>query len=686
MSLNTTSVPSASPSVSPITQGSVAGNILVIARDSAAAGVASSGFNAYGIPFTTLLVPKEGTTLPSLNSSSGGNFGGILVASGVSYDYGGTTNFQSALTADQWNQLYAYQLEYGVRMVQYDVFPGPAYGAADASGGGGCCGSGVEQLVSFSNVDDFPTAGLKTNAGVSTQGLWHYPATISNTSSTKQIAKFAAAPGYSGETTAAVINNFDGREQMVFFISFDTTWSATSNYLQHAWISWLTRGLYTGHRRVNLNTQIDDVFLETEIYKPAGRNFRISTSDMDGISRWVPTINAKMNEGSNYYVELGLNGNGNIEAATSKPNGESLCNGGGIEYDSPPDTELEFKKPLGTGTNLWSSTQTSYGWTTECTRLDDLLNWMTTPANQDKYGFLSHTFTHLEQNNATYSDVSKEIAYNQAWLKQNGISSAKHYTANGIIPPAITGLHNGDALRAWWDNGIRNCVGDNTRPVLMNQENVMWPYFTNVASDGFDGMQVNPRWSTRIYYNCDTPDCTVQEWIDTTSSRGNFEDLLAVEKSETIRHLLGLRRDSYMFHQANLRNSDTPPITINGVSAQYSIFQAWVETQVQEFVRLVKWPIVTIDHQEMSDNFLSRYTRDRCNYSLQYAIANHQIGGVTVSAKDNTCSVPIPVTFPVAPTNTQGFATEQLGSDPLTVWVKLSGSPVTFTLSKPIPL
>jgi hypothetical protein len=88
----------------------------------------------------------------------------------------------------------------------------------------------------------------------------------------------------------------------------------------------------------------------------------------------------------------------------------------------------------------------------------------------------------------------------------------------------------------------------------------------------------------------------------------------------------------------------------------------------------------------MSAAFLARYNRDQCGYSLSYATSNNQITAVTVSATGNTCTDPIPVTFPVAPTSTQGFTTEQLGSDPLTIWVQLSGSPVTFTLSTPISL
>jgi hypothetical protein len=656
---------------------------LVIARDAASAGVASSGLNGYGIPFTTLIVPSAGVALPDLNGTAGGNFGGIVVASEVSYDYG-TRGFQSALTTDQWNQLYAYQLEYGVRMVQYDVYPGPNYGTTAI--GGGCCDTGIEQLVSFTDITDFPTSGLKIGAGVSTSGLWHYPATISNTTSTKQIASFAATTGFNTESVAGVISDFDGRQQMAFFIGFDTTWSATSSYLQHAWITWITRGLYAGFRRVNLNTQIDDMFLETDIYSPAGTTFRIRPEDMTNVATWTDSINAIMPAGSSYFVEVGHNGNGNIENSSySSDQGYDTC-GSAIEYDGPPDTPLEFQKPLGTGTNLWPNTPATYDWTSTCNNMDELLLWWTTESNLNKFGHISHTFTHEEQNNATYFDVYREISFNQAWLKAVGIDKANKFTSNGIIPPAITGLHNGDALRAWWENGIKNCVGDNTRPALLNTENDMWPLFTTVAANGFAGMQVNPRWATRIYYNCDTPACTVLEWINTSAGAGTFDDLLATEKADTMRHLFGLFHDPYMFHQANLRNADVEPITINGVSKKYSIHEAWVETIVQEYIRLAEWPIITLTHQQMSAAFLARYNRDHCGYSLSYATSNRQITAVTVSATGNTCSDPIPVTFPVAPTSTQGFTTEQIGSDPLTVWVQLSGSPVTFTLSTPIPL
>jgi hypothetical protein len=160
------------------------------------------------------------------------------------------------------------------------------------------------------------------------------------------------------------------------------------------------------------------------------------------------------------------NGNGNIEWAVEVDKG--LCNPASmIDYNSPPDTPLEFQKPLGTGTNLWPTTPSSYVWTKACVSQDALSSWFMVPANRDAFAHISHTFTHEALNNATYSDANKEITFNKAWLSQTGISAGK-FSPRGLIPPAITGLHNGDAIKAWMDNGITYVVGDTSRPPLLN--------------------------------------------------------------------------------------------------------------------------------------------------------------------------------------------------------------------------
>jgi hypothetical protein len=207
--------------------------------------------------------------------------------------------------------------------------------------------------------------------------------------------------------------------------------------------------------------------LETELYRPVGSIFRIRVSDLNAHKTWQSNINTRLPSGSQYFIEVGHNGNGDIEAAVETAQGPATCNPPeAVEYDSPPDTPLEFQKPLGTGTDLWPNTFTTYGWSATCAKLDAIANWFST--NTNTFAAVSHTFTHEELNNATYKDANREIAFNIAWLKQIGLWNGNKMSPSGLIPPAITGLHNGDAIKAWMDNGIKYVVGDNTRPVLRN--------------------------------------------------------------------------------------------------------------------------------------------------------------------------------------------------------------------------
>jgi len=88
----------------------------------------------------------------------------------------------------------------------------------------------------------------------------------------------------------------------------------------------------------------------------------------------------------------------------------------------------------------------------------------------------------------------------------------------------------------------------------------------------------------------------------------------------------------------------------------------------------------------MATGFASRMARDKCAPQLNYTtdpIAK-TITAITLTTTGNTCGATIPVTVPGTVTSTQGFTTEKLGSDPLTIWVKMAGAPITFTLTTPV--
>ncbi|KAG4438152.1 hypothetical protein IFR05_006363 [Cadophora sp. M221] len=662
----------------------VSSTILVFARNAAEATSGTSGLKAYGIPFQLILVPSGGITLPTLNSATVGNYGGIIVMSEVAYEY--STGWASGITATQWQTLYTYQTSFGVRMARLDVYPGPDFGVTTTINEQGCCDSGVEQLVSFTDTSDFPTANLNVGAGMTTKSQWHYPATITNSTLAKEIAQFAAGGPFSNPSTAAVINNFGDRQQMVWFTSWGTDWSVTSNFLQHAHIHWMTRGLFLGQRRVLFGAQVDDVHLTTEIYQSTSI-FRIRTSDLDAHATWQADLNTRLPAGSSFTIELAHNGNGNIEAAVAADTSGICIPDSSINLiDYPPSTPLEFVKPIGSGTNLWPSTPATYGWSLACTKLDPIGNWFQVTANRDKFMHLSHTFQHEALNNATTSDARKEIRFNQAWLAQVGITAGK-FSPKGLIPPAITGLHNGDVIKEWIANGITRVVGDNTRPPLLSTENPHWPLITTVAANGWAGLTIIPRWSTPIYYNCHSADCTLAEWINTSGGSGDFNSLLDYSRATYTHHLLGLRQDPMMFHQANLRQGDTGSFTVGSVSGQLSLYQIFVEVVLQEMMRLTTWPIITKKHDDIGQAFLDRMARDKCVPRLTYIYStdNTRITGVTVGASNNSCSVKIPVQFPgPATTSASGVTNEQLGTDPLTKWTSLTGSAVTYTLTTPI--
>lgn len=103
------------------------GTVLVLGRTEADAKMAAAGLEGYGIKYETVAVPQGGFSLPQLNSTNEkGNYGGIVMLSEVSYEY--EDGWKSAITEEQFDEIYAYQKDFGVRMVRLDVFPNANFG------------------------------------------------------------------------------------------------------------------------------------------------------------------------------------------------------------------------------------------------------------------------------------------------------------------------------------------------------------------------------------------------------------------------------------------------------------------------------------------------------------------------------------------------------------------------------
>ncbi|KAK6531741.1 hypothetical protein TWF694_002916 [Orbilia ellipsospora] len=696
---------------------------LILATDTSGNAITST-LDAYGIRYDNLVLPDSGYILPSLTNSDGSCKYGAIVIFRQLFSTDSKGNWVSFIGTDQWTLLWTYQQTCGVRMIHLGVVPE----TWDFSCNIISSTSATENNNIYSNNDqffldttvasaEFPWANLKNPTNARFANTWHTPGwcddSLLPSGMTSQnvflysqpITVNTPASGTQATTNKpalGVINRFsDGREHMAFFTAF-AQWAEASIYMNHIWINWAFRGIIPGRRAVFLGLQIDDLLLPTAVYA-ANYTYRITPSDVANHANWQPLMNQKLassNPGSEIFLEFGFNGNGAFiyDQGTLGLVANGTCPVSVVYTAAQPVTALEYVKPPGTGNDLWPVNQT-YNWPDKCIFYDPLAKMFSqnntggTNVNgvSDIFALVSHTFTHEGENPITYNDAVREIQYNQQFQKKSFFDQAKRFSSNGIIPPAITGLHNADAIKAWMDNGIKFVVGDNTRPPLRNQQSDRWPVISTTADNGYPGLVIIPRWASRIYFNADGVASDLQEWLDVSPSQAtnSMTNLLSIERATTAQYLLGLYHDPFMFHQANLRVWSDTGVQINGVTTSgtgpWSLIQMWTESILNEFTQYVNWPIRSFKHDDLGADYLARMNRDLYSgYTVNWITSDDMttITGFTVAVTNSSWVGEVPVMIPGAVTSTGGARVEQIGTEPTILWV--SSFPTTYTLKTPI--
>jgi len=168
--------------------------------------------------------------------------------------------------------------------------------------------------------------------------------------------------------------------------------------------------------------------------------------------------------------------------------------------------------------------------------------------------FLSHhTYTHQNLDNATTFDARVQIELNVKLAELLNMTTRSTFSSQCMVTPQISGLLNGDALAALKTYGGISCAtGDNTWPQLFI--NPSTPYHslrTSVATNGYDGFVIVPRFATEIYYNCSVPNQNEVLYNNLYSTYwggpSTINDIVRREAVRVVRDgLLKLRHDSYM--------------------------------------------------------------------------------------------------------------------------------------------
>ena len=637
---------------------------------------------SYGIPydymeFSPSTVFKGNITLYNENNEPKYN---LIVINGGNLIFERNGLWVSALTAKQWANIDEYERNNSIRrvVISDDVSSNVNVELNDPNNWGDTF---ENQPVIFEQSEEivkvFNDARIKLTAPLNVDNIYHTRVKIVNTANTKPFLYYSDN-GEKGPVGGIITKYDDGREEMSFFFGLGS-WSQSSIIFSHLYLTWGTRSLFNGFRRVYFTPHIDDVFLGTQLADPksgstyGSENFRTGPKDFEKIAQFQKDVLEIMPEGSFYRVEMAFNGNGILISGDYEQS---------LKVDTNRYGDIEFVKEPGTGDKRWPSENYQFSEEQYATMEKDIVfNYFNhNDTAQKEFFWSSHTFTHENLDNVSRSDADNEIRLNIEMAHLLGLLDTDYWSPGAIITPQISGLHNKDALDIFKLYGIKYGTGDLSRPALCNAENPYLPYYTTMESSNYEGFPIIPRSPTEVYYYCSTreEDLWVYNEIyrDYYGGDSTFDQLLERESERTLLLMLKLRHEAHQFHQANIRYYPK-----EGKYGE-SLLEDWTRSVVNLYTKYVDWPLISLKIEKHAETYHERAKLETCGHETKFIIKNNLITGISVSASSGDCKVPITVPGGVNKSSLPAGATlEQVGKDPLTVWIPLKkGETKSFQL------
>jgi len=608
--------------------------------------------------------------LPLYTEDNQPKYYGIVLGNGaLTVLHEDTGSWGSILSSEQWAYLTEYQKKYGVRVVALDDSPNSTYGTAvfDASIWG--VSSTQKMTVADNDIAKsiYKEAGVKTSAELDTQGLYHVPVKIVNDAIATPVIILQPNEDLKEESIVAVYSkNEEGCERFSFYISFGD-WSLNSVMLNHLWVSWVTRSLYSGERRVTFSPHIDDVFISTGILnketnelESATNAYRSTVEDFEILRKWQDSIVDILPAGSSIKCELAFNGNGIL--AVIDP---SIA----LEVDGERYCELEYIKTPGKGINRWPSENWNLPYDKEFLENDSLFAYFDKEKNNKNFYWSSHTFTHENLDEATISDAENELKNNIEIAKLLGVYGKSNWSGKSIITPQISGLRNVDAINTLKKYGIESGTGDLSRPTLCNLKNPYLPFLTTKESSNFEGFPIIPRSPTEIYYSSSNTDDNTYIYnlmYKDSIGESTWEDILEREVKRAVTLMLNLRNEAHQFHQINARSHD--------LNDKESLIQKWSTAVLKKYVSLVDWPVNSLKLDDQAKLYIDRYNRiTYCDVSKSLVLEGDYVTAVKVTPNSIEKDCRIPITLPQNVSqdkNDTKVSYEKRGKDRLVAWVK----------------
>lgn len=546
-----------------------------------------------GVPYDVMIAKDTPLTTASLLDASGdGKYQGIIL-SDKSLVFNNNGVFESAFNDAEWNILWQYMREFGVRQVAMSGFPGASpedYGLRSIDG----LETGDTVIAKLTDQGSTIFESLKADADIPITGSFTYQAEFCGaacpdvTATTTPLLTHATT----GNILAALSTTDDGRQIMTFTMNHNSFLRHTG-LLAYDIINWVTDGIFIGERRMYYTLDIDDHYLASAVWNPAtnsvfptsgegSQTFRLSATDLYAARDGVLDLRSRFNSPNFNYIQV-------FNADKADPTATVNC------ADNATLSEA-----------------------TLCVK--------------DFFPWVSHTFTHAEMDFLTYNQSLAEFEQNIDFGEANlnfdrqflvtGKHSGLGWYAIADAPAGATcevdqvpgdpfcqfGLEasNTDMLRAAEDLGIKYLAanrGWDTHVAECDTCLITHPLNSNI--------KLVPRWPTNIFFNTSTPEENTSEFnylygpggIVTDAFGNSFfdraltaQEILDFEADIGLRHILSTSPYPHFIHQGNLREYSP------GRSLAYDLSEAIMKEYSQYF----SLPLVSQTWAEMTDTLEKR--------------------------------------------------------------------------------
>lgn len=524
---------------------------------------ASSALDRIGAPHDVLIAATTELT-PALlsNGVDHCNYRGVVVAvGGLGFFDAATGTWTSAFTPAEWATLGDFERACGARELVWYGWPGADFGLAVASSFGDS--ETVLAGLTLAGASVFPL--VQPTASIPIKYAYGYRAIVTDPATT---ALVQTSDGY---TLVASRVFADGREAAI--ATFDSSpYLAHSLVLESGLVSWVSRDLYLGKKRAYLSPQVDDLFIENDMWsiethrnpEDGSQVLRITGSDLTKFVAWQTAFRGMLPAGSAYTTAMAFNGLGTRRQ----------------EY--PDQTVVSAAQAAGPA-----------------------LMW------------INHTWDHENMDAMARPAAALEVSRNCSRAAQLGLSG---FSCAELVTPDMSGLTNPDVVLGILDAGAQSVVSDTSiTPEVAAQRGT-----TPGDNPSFNVGRINtadarlyqvPRHPTSVFYDTATRAAAVDEYNTIYRAYWGrdlaYNEIIDVDTEFGLHYLLSGDIDPLMFHQANLRGEQVDAVN-------RCLLCDWVEAAATRYAALLGAPISTLAQRDIASAMMARAAYDACGATATY--------------------------------------------------------------------